>query len=125
MNRYTAVDGARRGRTFGRTAATNGPSDRLSGAATAVVECAGDIEQAFQQGFRGQRFPGKLEDLFELETQNSRRAQLFNDGIVGLIVYLAFLISDYFMIPDVMGTALVVRLGIVAPLSLVVLFLLW
>lgn len=106
---------------FGRA-----PSDLVARrSAEDIREYADEIDATLRHGFRWQRFPSRLEALFELETENSRRAQLFYDGIVAIVVYVAFLLSDFYMIPDVMKTAVIVRLGVVTPLALLKLLILW
>ncbi|WP_319475963.1 diguanylate cyclase [Marispirochaeta aestuarii] len=64
-------------------------------------------------------FPGVLEDLFETDTGRRRANRLYLRGTAALLFYLVFLLADYYMVPDIFRSALVVRFGIVLPLSIV------
>lgn len=90
-----------------------------------LAALAKEIDLVLERGFRWQRFPRPLEELFERETEDERARHLVSAGFVAVVIYIFFLFSDLRMIPDVLGTAVVVRLFVVTPLSLAVIFALW
>lgn len=92
---------------------------------TELAALASEIDLVLERGFRWQSFPRHLEALFERETEDERARHLVSAGFVAVVIYIFFLFSDLRMIPDVLGTAVVVRLLIVTPLSLAVIFALW
>ena len=65
------------------------------------------------------RFEPELEKIYEEETSKERSYQLYVRGYPAIFVYLLFLIPDHYMIPDIYGTALIVRLGIITPLLII------
>ncbi|WP_319559098.1 hypothetical protein [Marispirochaeta sp.] len=64
-------------------------------------------------------FPEVLEDPFETDTGRRRTHRLYIRGFTALLFYLVFLVADYHMVPDIFRIALVVRLGIVLPCSVI------
>ena len=70
------------------------------------------------------RFPPAIEAAYERETGPARSRELFWRGWVALAIYLSLLVSDWFVTPDVFGTALLVRLGLV-PVLIAMLFIVW
>ncbi|HCL66234.1 MAG TPA: GGDEF domain-containing protein [Rhizobium sp.] len=70
------------------------------------------------------RFPPALEAAYEQETGPARSRELFWRGWLGLALYFAMLLSDWYVTPDVFGTALLFRLGM-TPIVLVMLFIIW
>jgi len=84
-----------------------------------------EVERVPERGFRGLTFPPRLEEAFERETGAARTRYLVATGVVALLIYDLFLITDRMMIADVFGTALVVRLGIVTPIALLIFLAVW
>jgi diguanylate cyclase (GGDEF)-like protein len=84
-----------------------------------------EVERVPERGFRGLTFPPRLEEAFERETGTARTRYLVATGVVALLIYDLFLITDRMMIADVFGTALVVRLGIVTPIALLIFLAVW
>ncbi|HVY06273.1 MAG TPA: GGDEF domain-containing protein [Burkholderiales bacterium] len=96
-------------------------ADRLSDEELASL---GDVaESAPTRMFRGLRFPARIEAAFERETGGARARFLFAAGMVALLVYNVFLITDQMMIADVFGTALFVRLALFTPIAIMILLI--
>lgn len=70
------------------------------------------------------RFPPAIEAAYEQETGAARSRELFWRGWVGLAIYFAMLVSDWYVTPDVFGTALLFRL-VLTPIVLAMLFIVW
>ena len=68
------------------------------------------------------RFPPAIEAAYEQETGPARSRELFWRGWVALAIYFAMLVSDWYVTPDVFGTALLFRLGL-TPIVVVMLFI--
>ena len=60
------------------------------------------------------RFPPVIEAAYERETGPGRSRELFWRGIVAIGIYFLLLIPDWFVTPDIFGTAVLVRFGVVA-----------
>jgi diguanylate cyclase (GGDEF)-like protein len=71
------------------------------------------------------RFPQQLEEVFERETSAARAHHLVVGGLIAILIYNLFLYTDYLMVPDVFMKAAFIRLGIVTPLTILVLIGLW
>jgi diguanylate cyclase (GGDEF)-like protein len=86
-----------------------------------------DVARALEGGFRWMRFPARLEQLFERETQHSRSAHLVLIGLLwtalGIIVALLMLRDRATPAPFGMHPA--VRLGIVTPILIGMTFAIW
>ncbi len=78
------------------------------------------VEETLRRGFRWLRFPAPLEDIFERETSVARVRHMIVAGMIAVLTYDLFLFSDYSMVPDIIKAALIIRLGIVTPLTLLV-----
>ena len=78
------------------------------------------VEDTLAQRFRWPHFPKHLENLFEHETGSERTRYMIVVGLIGLSIYDLFLFSDYTMVPGIFKTALVIRLGIITPISILV-----
>lgn len=63
-------------------------------------------------------FPPALESAFEAETGEARCRHLAVYGLVALLLYDVYLLSDLRVIPDIFASAVVVRLGVVTPFAL-------
>jgi diguanylate cyclase (GGDEF)-like protein len=60
-------------------------------------------------------FPAELERQFEQDTQQRRCARLRVGMLVSAVIYNFFLIGDWLLIPDVLGVATWLHLGLVTP----------
>lgn len=67
-------------------------------------------------------FPPELETMFQTEVADARTKSFVTFGLWGLIVYNAFLPTDYFMMPDIIGFILIVQLALVTPVALLLLY---
>jgi len=81
---------------------------------------ANAVDETLTRGFRWLRFPVELETLFEQETGAARVRQMLLAGFVAIFTYDLFLASDNIIVPQIIQAALVVRLGLVTPLTLLV-----
>jgi diguanylate cyclase (GGDEF)-like protein len=90
-----------------------------------LAALGGDVDMVLERGSRGLRFPPRLEEAFERETGEARTRYLVASGLVALLIYDLFLITDRMMIPDVFGTALIVRLAILTPIALLTFLAVW
>ena len=79
-----------------------------------------EVEIALQRKWWKLRFPPKLEAAFEAETSPARCRRLMVYGLVALVLYDLYLLSDLRLVPDIFASALVLRLGVVTPLFLAV-----
>ncbi len=85
-----------------------------------LTTVANHVEETLRGGFRRLGFPAPLEDIFEQETGAARVRHMVIAGLVAILIYDAFLFSDYLTTPDIFKTALIVRLGIFTPLTLLI-----
>ena len=90
-----------------------------------LAALGGDVERVPERGFRGLTFPPRLEEAFAHETGAARTRYLVATGVVALLIYDLFLITDRIMIAYVFGTALIVRLGIITPIALLIFLAVW
>lgn len=67
------------------------------------------------------RFTPVLEAQFERDTRARRVRHLLRTTVVALIFYNSFLVADCLTVPDVIPDEIVVQLGVISPLSLLVL----
>lgn len=76
------------------------------------------MARAAQRGCRWLRFPRRLEQLFEYETQYARTCHLVAIGLVwvGMTVITAFLFAGRAGAPSPFGMNVAIRLGVVTPL---------
>ena len=88
----------------------------LSGASTIKT----DVESALAAPDDRLTFMPDVEARYEAEIGPARRRHLITCGLVALALYNLFLLSDWRLVPDIFETAVVVRLGIVTPISLLV-----
>ena len=70
--------------------------------------------------FKWPTFPPSLEAAFEAETSERRCKLLWFEGLVALILFNLFLIADYYGEPTGFRKALIVRLLLITPISLIV-----
>ena len=83
------------------------------------------VDRTLRSGVRWLRFPAALESHFEAYAADSRARRLVARGLIGLTVYDIFLLADWQVTPDVFLIALLLRLAVVTPLSLILLVVLW
>jgi diguanylate cyclase (GGDEF)-like protein len=84
-----------------------------------------EIERALTSRSISLRFPNQIEAEFELETACSRSRRLAIGGLIGLATYDLLSASDWWLTPDVFSTALLIRFGIVTPIELLSILVLW
>lgn len=81
------------------------------------------IDRTIASGFRLLRFPGALEARFEADTGKARVHELIMRGMLGLVLFNVFLISDWQLMPDRAEYANWLRLGLVTPIACLVMFI--
>lgn len=75
------------------------------------------IDAEIDGGFRDLRFREPLERQYEEDSISFRRRNLLVSSIVGLILYDAFIVNDWRMLPDIFREALILRLAVFTPLA--------
>ncbi|HWA18674.1 MAG TPA: GGDEF domain-containing protein [Devosia sp.] len=70
---------------------------------------------------RNMRFEPEQERQFEAKTGPERSRRIISRGVIGLMLYLAYLAVDYLLTPDAFIMALVLRAGLVVPLTVITL----
>lgn len=68
------------------------------------------------------RFDAALEARFERDTQAARNRHMVFAGLLAGLVYSLFLLNDYSVRPDAFDTAVILRLGVMMPFGLTVLW---
>ena len=89
------------------------PDPEISAVANLVGETLGS-------GFLGLPFPPLLEEIFERETGASRVRHMIVAGLIAVLTYDLFLVSDYLTMPQILPISLVIRLGIITPLAILI-----
>jgi diguanylate cyclase (GGDEF)-like protein len=69
------------------------------------------------------QFAPALEKRFQRSRHEARLRHFLISGVVALVVFIAFLLTDRLMVPDAMDLALRLRLGVFTPFALVLLFM--
>jgi diguanylate cyclase (GGDEF)-like protein len=82
-----------------------------------------DIKGLLENGFPLMKFPPALEEQFIADGADVRRRHFLISGLLALVVFNGFLIVDFLMARDVFWLALQLRLMVLTPLSLAVLYL--
>jgi len=77
-----------------------------------------DIKQCLAKGFPFLIFTPHIEQHFLADTREARKNRFFIMGIIAILIYNLFLITDLEMLPDIYVTAWKIRLGIVTPLTI-------
>lgn len=92
-------------------------------AARELLSLSSSVDRLLDQHSRELRFPAPLEQRFEQDTgaERGRRFQML--GLVAMLLYNLFLFTDRDMLPDVYLTAWKIRLGVVTPAILLVVWL--
>lgn len=80
------------------------------------------IEAALGERQYRLRFPNDLEKRFEADTGTQRSQMLFISGLICLLIYDSFLITDYLMRPAQFWGIAALRLGLVTGLGLLTLY---
>lgn len=75
-----------------------------------------------QRSLKGLRFPAAWEARFEAASTAPRVKHFIISAFIALLIYNFFQISDWFILPDMHRTGLLIRLGISTPLEILVLF---
>ena len=78
------------------------------------------VKETLEGGFPRLRFPPHLEDIFENETGAARVRHMILAGLLAILTYDLFLLSDYATNPEIFKTSLLVRLGIFTPLTVLI-----
>lgn len=81
------------------------------------------IDRILERGFPWLRFPVDLERQFLRDTVHLRKRQFLISGLVSLLVYNGFLVADYLLVPEAFGLAVLLRLFVFTPLSIIFLVL--
>lgn len=71
---------------------------------------------------RHEKFPAEMEQAFQAEMERLRATRMRKTGLVALLMYGAFAISDRVMVPDVYQQAWAIRFLLVMPLMLLLTF---
>ena len=82
------------------------------------------VEEALNHGFARLRFVQPLELAFVRTHAEARTAKLMLAGLVSIVVFNALLLSDFLVSPGQFHVALILRLGVYAPLVLISLIVL-
>lgn len=83
-----------------------------------------DVERALAEGPRSFRFAPAIEARFEADTGVARCRRFIAASLIGLAFYDLSVVSDYTMMPDVIGDIVIVKLAVVTPLILLAMFVL-
>ncbi|MDL2191363.1 diguanylate cyclase [Cobetia sp. LC6] len=83
------------------------------------------VDQQIQhKGGLGVRFPVEIEARFEQDNHQARSHKLALMGSVAIGIYVLFLFNDWYLRPDYMREAIVIRVGVMTPITLVGLYVL-
>ncbi|MDO9235649.1 MAG: GGDEF domain-containing protein [Aquabacterium sp.] len=80
------------------------------------------VNASLEKGFPLMRFAPQLEKRFLLDAVDMRRQHFLISGLISLLIYNGFLIVDYLMVNDVFEFAVLLRLYLFTPASLVLLY---
>jgi len=92
-----------------------------SATAPAPPELLAGIEAALSRGYARLRFARALEQRFQADTRAARIRHHTLFGLLGVLLFDAFLLSDRMLVPDVLEWATWMRLGVITPLALLAL----
>lgn len=76
------------------------------------------VERALVRGFALLVFPQPLEQRFMHEAASRRLLLIFFAGVFSVLMFVAMLMTDYFMVPDNLKLAAILRVGLFAPITL-------
>jgi len=100
-------------------AGSPGPSARI------IADLRGELAAVTPRSLNRLRFSRRLERQFQNDSRAGRTREMLIGGIVSVLCYQLFLLADYLMVADVWPLALLVRLGIVTPIAVAALTVLW
>ncbi|MBP7132238.1 MAG: GGDEF domain-containing protein [Aquabacterium sp.] len=86
------------------------------------AERTATIDTLLERGFPLMVFPQELEHDFQQAGLVARRTHIFKSGLISLVIFNAFLITDHLMLPDVFTLSLVLRLLVFTPMALLFLW---
>lgn len=87
-----------------------------------VSEIEKEFDKCLKKGFPLLFFPARIEEQFLCDTQESRKKSFLVTGIIAVFLYNLFLLTDFQMVPDIWKAAWTIRLGIITP---TIILLLW
>ncbi|MBC7701715.1 diguanylate cyclase [Aquabacterium sp.] len=82
-----------------------------------------ELAQALSTKRVGLRFAPALENQFKQHIAPQRTRAALASGGFGLVLYVAFLLVDWLVVPDVFRLALTLRLAVITPLGLLAIYL--
>ena len=80
------------------------------------------VEDELRRGSWRLRFADEVEARFEEDTQHQRSRSMVVAGLISAIIYCLFLINDHSFRPDTFTTALTLRVGVMLPFGLPILW---
>ena len=80
------------------------------------------VENELRRGPWQLRFADEVEAQFEEDTQRQRSRSMVVAGLISAIIYCLFLINDHSFRPEAFTTALILRLGVMLPFGLPILW---
>lgn len=78
------------------------------------------VETEIARGAKWLRFPADMEREYDRETGPRKVMQLTKSALVGILLYNLFLIADSMLLSDVFHLAVIVRLLVVTPISILI-----
>lgn len=88
-----------------------------------IMGLESDIRDTMQRGFPFLIFNRRLEQNYLSDTMDVRRNRFFIMGMIAVLIYNLFLFTDREVLPDIYLTAWKIRLGIVTPAMIMLLFI--
>lgn len=88
-----------------------------------IMDLETDIRNSMEKGFPFLIFTPRLEQHFLSDTLDVRKNRFFILGILAILMYNLFLLTDREMLPDIYLMAWKIRLGIVTPTIIIILFI--
>ena len=80
------------------------------------------VEDELRRGPWRLRFADEVEARFEEDTQRQRSRSMVMAGLISAIIYCLFLINDHSFRPDTFATALALRVGVMLPFGMPILW---
>ncbi len=80
------------------------------------------VEDELRRGPWRLRFADEVEARFEEDTQRQRGRSMVMAGLISAIIYCLFLINDHSFRPDTFATALALRVGVMLPFGMPILW---
>ncbi|CAD5257906.1 MULTISPECIES: GGDEF domain-containing protein [Halomonadaceae] len=80
------------------------------------------VENELRRGPWRLRFADEVEARFEEDTQRQRSRSMVMAGLISAIIYCLFLINDHSFRPDTFATALALRVGVMLPFGMPILW---